>query len=352
MTGDREAPLLGRESLLAGALAVVLLAGALLFSLQRFGIGFPFENDAQVFYRVATDPFGPGDAFTGLRSDTGTAYRYGRILYPLSAWVLAGGRAGSVHATMPVVYLLGVGALVAFACELCRVRGAPPVRGALVLLAPGMLLTIPVLFSDPFVVALVLLVYVFHAKERRRGARIGAAAMLLAREAMAVALIPLVWRSWRERGWRGAASWAPSFVPLALWWAWVRIRIGHWPLLDPAYGRRGATSWPLGGPITAIREGSDVTGLFLLALVLLAATVGAGVWLRARDGSPLGTGTLALSLFLVFLGPGAWRLPGQAVRLMLPAQALIVVGLASSGQRRKRVSATASASERVGVATP
>ncbi len=328
-----ERGVLGRDATRIGFVVACLAGVAVATAWITFGGSFPLENDARIFHRVAMDPFGDGSSFAGLPSDTGTGYRYGRILYPLTAWVLAFGRPSLVAYSMAVVYAVSVGAMAALACRLCGEAGVPETRGLWVLAAPSFWLTVPVLFSEPFTVALLLLTYRLFLRGRERGTLVAGAALLLTREAMAVALVPLVWASHKRSGLAGAARWAWTAVPLAAWWTWVRARVGVWPFLDPAYGRRGALSWIIGGPITVAREGVRHPGLFVLACVLLGASLVAAVVVVRRRRSPVAWGALVLAVLALFLGPGAWRIPGEAIRLLLPAQAMTIVALLARSRR-------------------
>ena len=78
----------------------------------------------------------------------------------------------------------------------------------------------------------------------------------LFREAAVLALVPLAAATVRRRGWRNALPWLATPVPLVLWWTWVRARVGQWPFLDPSPSRRDALSWPLGGVVQVVREGT------------------------------------------------------------------------------------------------
>jgi hypothetical protein len=322
----------GREALVLAVLVAALLGVVMAFGAARNGSGYLFNSDAIFFRRVATDPFGNGSAFAGYPHDVGVAYRYGRILYPLSAWILAAGRPGLITWTMPVVYVLSIGLMVACACELCVTRGIPAVRGLWVLLVPSMWVTVPIVFSDPFVVSLVLLVYLLSARGRAVPMYLAAAALLLAREAAALALLPLVLRDLRRRDVRAALMWVATALPLLDWWTWIRVRMGVWPPLDPAYGRRGALSLPFAGVIQVIREGKPLAGFFLAAIILGAVTVVAGLYVWRRAGSTISEGAVLFALLILCLGPSAVRLPAQMIRLMLPAQVLIALALVAATQ--------------------
>lgn len=314
---DRHAVVLG--------VAVAVIAGiTLAIGAAQSGRAYLFNSDADYFLRVARDPFGDGETFVGLPQDVAVSYRYGRILYPLLGWVLALGRPSLVAWTLPIVYAAALGLMASCAVRLLASQGIDGPRGALVVLVPSMWVTIPIVFSDPLVVSLLLLTYLLAAHGRTAGAWLAAAALILTREAAAVAVLPLGWAAYRRRDVRGAALWLATVLPTLAWWVWVRLRVGDLPPLDPGLGR--AVALPLAGPVTVIREGEPIGGWFLAALVLGGLTVAASVWVWVRaPWFPVSQGALAFGVLVACLGPAGWRLPLQAIRLMLPAQALIAL---------------------------
>jgi hypothetical protein len=321
-TAERLAPrLFHRESLRIGVIVALIVGATLLVAIVVNGRSFVFNSDAGLSLRVARDPFGDGASFIGTPADTGIAYRYGRILYPLLAWLLAGGRPGLVPWTLPLVYAASVGLLAAAACELCRRRGLPALRGLWVLAVPSFWVTLPIAFSDPLVVALLLVVYLLVASNRPAHAHAGAAALLLARETAAIGLVPLVWRAARERSWPEVAGWAAAGVPVALWFVWVRGRIGSWGFAAPA--GRAAIAFPFAGFARVFGERGGLGGWDLAAVTLGAVTVTAAVVAARRTRwFPIAAAALLYAVLIVCLGRSAVRLPAQTIRLMLPAQVL------------------------------
>jgi hypothetical protein len=336
--GSTREPALSREAVVLGAVVAALVGVMLAVGAATQGSRYLFNSDAIYSYRVAIDPFGSGHSFAGFPPDVGVAYRYGRILYSLVAWLLAFGRPSLIVWTMPLTFALGMGLLAASAAQLVRRSGRPAVRGLWVLVVPAMWATLPIVFLDPFALGLVVLAFALDAGGRRGAARAVAALALLAREFFGLAFVPLILRDVRRRDRRAVTGWVAAGVPLIAWWAWVRIRIGAWPPLDPAYGRRGALSWPLGGFIQVIREGKPLGGWFLVAIVLAGLTVlaGIGVWV-AHKRSLLAQASLALGGLVALLGPSAVRLPAQTVRLLLPAQALATLTFLTRARARSGV---------------
>ena len=316
-----------------GLVSIVVAAFIMTTRVVAVGQKALFRNDAEFYWLVALDPFGEGTVFIPFAEEMGRAYRYGRILFPFLGWLFAGGRDSLVPWALMAVDVVAFGVTVALAIELCARRGAAG-RGIAVLLVPAMWFALVLAVSEPLVFALVFGVYLLWLTGWRRAALVTAAFLLLAREAAVVALVPLIVRDVRERGAAVLASWALVPVPLIAWWTYVRVRVGEWPFFDDSISRREALGAPLSGVVTIARE--DVDADHIVAFLLGAVTVAAGVWVyRRRPFWPVSEGALAFSLMLLVLGPNAWRYPGEAIRLMGPAQLLIAIAVAAHAPVRR-----------------
>jgi hypothetical protein len=316
------------RSAIALGLGVMLLTGAVIAFAYATGDHTPeVGSDSALFAGVARDPFGNGDTIIAPVVN-GPAYRYGRILFPLTGWVLALGRPALVSWTLAIVFAASLGAVVALAAWLLQQRGRPPWYGLAVLAAPFVVLWLdgPAVVAEPMVAALVLGVYVLDVRERSTGARITAAAVVLARETAVLALVPLVWRAWREHGWRGLAGWAWVPLPYLLWAGWVRVRIGELPFTDPAYSRRAAISLPFGG-IADVFDGSFANAEALSLLVGLATLVLALFVWRARPWPPISTGAILTAAIIPCLGINVWSYLFEASRVMYLPQVLGILAL-------------------------
>lgn len=333
MTTDvhRRRVLVRREAWRIGAGAAIVAAAVMAVVVVSSGRQSLFRNDAEFFWLVARDPFSDGSIFRPFAQEMGDAYRYGRILFPLLAWVAVGGRESLVQWSLMAIDVVAFGTTVALACEIVARRGVDLFRGAATLLVPAMWFALVLAVSEPLVFALVLALYLLDGDRRHVGSWTAAALLLLAREAAVLAMVPLVVRDVRARAWGRVAAWATSAVPLVVWWTWVRARVGEWPFFDASISRRQALGAPLAGVVTVIREGAGAD--HWLAFVLGAVTVVLAVWtFRRHRWFPVADGALAFALLIPFLGANAWRYPGEAIRLLGTAQLLVVVAVV--GDRR------------------
>ena len=314
--------LVTRQAVVLGGMAAAATAAVMIAVIVHQGHGALLRSDAETFYRVALDPFGDGRVFSGAGPDTGTAYRYGRILFPLSAWLLAFGQPAMLRLTIPLLYIAAVMLVAALAVTHGEEAGRPPIAGLAALLVPSALLTVPILVPEFFVAALILLVYRLTEIHRDRAALGAAALMLLARETAALAIVPLAFRALHNKDWRGIVRWAAAVIPLFIWYVWVRVRIGVWPFDDPQVPPARALDLPVRSFLSKAWSG-DAGWALMSAAILGWATIVAGVVVAWRRRTPLSGAGLAMAAWILVFGPAQAEWPGEAVRLMLPAQLLI-----------------------------
>ena len=278
------------------------------------------------FLQIARQPFGTGSGF-GAPLVGGVAYRFGRIGYPLTGWLLAFGRRDWTATTLTLVLVASFGAWIAFAAEHLRRGGRSPLLGICVLGTPFAILwfALPIGISEPMAGALLLLAFLYERDGRYRAACVAAAVAILTRELIVVAFIPLAWRAWSDRRWAGARDWMLACVPYGAWCVWVRIRVGHFPFLDPARARRDAMALPFLGWLRTLNgplgRGQDFAVLIAAITVLTASLIAA----QGRWTYPVTHGALALAALVACFGSGVFALPGEALRVMAPAQVLLLI---------------------------
>jgi hypothetical protein len=185
-------------------------------------------------------------------------------------------------------------------------------------------LTVPLLVPEFLVAGLVLLTYHFAETNRIRQARVAAALLLLTRETALLALPPLILSHVRRREWRALVGWSVVAIPLLLWYVWLRARVGVWPFLDPRHPAGRALDLPTRSFLSAVWRADAGTALVLAAgLGWVTIAIGAAVVSSRRTA--LAWAALSMASLILLFGRGQAELPGEAVRLMLPAQLLIAV---------------------------
>jgi hypothetical protein len=281
----------------------------------------PVGYDGQFAYFIALDP-----AHAAPYTDA-AAFRYARILYPMTARFLALGLPDMIPLTLILVNLFALaGGTLAVAAWLKR-KGCSPWFALAFGFYPGMLIAFQNDLTEPMAYALVALaIYLFDFGGRRRllWAGIGFALAALTRETAAIftiiyALAVLVGTSdagdWRARpamNWRGAALLlALGLGPLLLYKGFLYLWLGQIgvPGVDLGAADGGQlASFPLQG-ILAHWPWDWETGSAVIAVAapgLLSA--GVGVWALKRGARHVAIwALLANVLFLVILlGPAPY----------------------------------------------
>jgi hypothetical protein len=305
-------------------MAAVATSVVMIAVIVHQGHGALLRSDAETFYRVALDPFGDGRLLSGAGADTGTAYRYGRILFPLGAWFLAFGQPGLLRITIPLLYVAAVMLVAALAATHAEEAGRPPIVGLAAMVVESALLTVPILVPEFFVAGLILLMYRFAETHRDRAAGGAAALVLLARETAALAMVPLVFRALYKRDWPGVVRWGAAVIPLLMWYAWLRLRIGVWPFQDPGVPPSRALDLPLRSFLSKAWS-VEAGAMLMFSAVLGWATILAGIIVTWRRRTLLSAAGLAMAALVLVFGPAQAEWPAEAIRLMLPAQLLIAI---------------------------
>jgi hypothetical protein len=156
-----------------------------------------------------------------------------------------------------------------------------------------------------------------------------AAFVPLAREALLLALLPLVVHRARTNRAAALAALVAIGAPVTAWFLWVRWRIGEFPFLDPSISRREAVGVPFVGAVEAIDDADSaalVVAVVFTALVAAATFVVAGrLFLRLPQERLLCAAALLLAVLGLCLGTQAYRFPGDGLRVLMPAHVMLAV---------------------------
>ena len=248
------------------------------------GIGF----DGQFYYYLAVDP-----ANARYYMDW-PAYRYGRILYPMTARLLALGRADSVPYTLILINWLALGGGTLVVAAWLKRKRLSPWLALIYGLYGGLFLGLRLDLIEPMACALVALaIYLFDFGGRLRilWAGLAFALAVLTRETVAIfpalyALAALFERgqatTWRDRllaNWRRAALLlGVAIIPLAIYKGVLAVWLGSsgvpvetLPRVIPFQGLLTYWPWP--------RE-QIATSVAVVLPALLCASV--GLWALAK----------------------------------------------------------------------
>jgi len=141
----------------------------------------PTGYDGIHFYRLALAPFSNQATAFGITLDA-PAYRQQRILYPLLAWGLSGGRPSRVPAALIGINLFGLAVIAALGAMLARRAGRHPLLGLVLAFYPGFVISLARDLSEITATAFVLGGLVLWQRSRFGTAALAFSLAVLARE--------------------------------------------------------------------------------------------------------------------------------------------------------------------------
>jgi len=260
-----------------------------------------YGYDGQFYHYVAHDPFRQRDLYRYIDQP---GLRYRRILVPLLAWALAGGRDNFIHfgfyAVVLSSILLGTYWLSAWA----RASGRHPAWGLLFLATPAVIISADRMLVDVALAALTVafLVLSRHAFSWRLWLVLACAALtretglLLAAACCAAAL--------RQGRLRTALLAVSAGLPCAAWYVFVRAHtheFTYFPALIPfssiVYAALHPTAYPARIPFIGAIQSCDFVAL---SGAVLALVLGAACW-RFWLGSPAGFAALLFTALAAFV---------------------------------------------------
>ncbi len=292
-----------------------------------------FGYDGQFFWRLAIDP-----ASWELSQQHGVhfdnAYRPPRIVYPVMAWVAAGGQPGLVAWTMVGVNVVAVGVVAGLGALVAQHGSRPALAGMLIASTPGLVFALARDLSDVVTLAL-LLAGVVALLQRRPGlATIAWCVAVLSREQVLATIAGYgLWRLWwlltseasaestglrrlvpRPR--RVDLPWLVPPVVFAVWQTVVWVRIGELPLraggsnLTAPFGALGPTLWDWFRGDMATWD--DATPFQLgLALLLVILAFGWGRRLLEPEDRWILVSLVVVVLMAVSLAQPVWDGPAD-----------------------------------------
>jgi hypothetical protein len=292
----------------------------------------PIGYDGQFYYYMARDPAVIGAC---ARAEYGCALdasplREERILYPMTARLVALGDPGAIHVALFAIDFVSIVLTALLVGRMCVEAGASRWLGVAAGLFCGELLALLHDLADPYGVLWAVLAVYLLRKNRPLWCGLAVGAALLTREQLVIAL-PLLALPWVvRREWRRALAFAvPALAPFLAWQAILRALFGQWGLTGSVTTTRGLRLPFLG--LWEYRGGPEfgVTVAFV-AVPLVCTAVVALLWLR-RQGTralladPVPLVVLVYALFAMLTAKAEWEGPWSSARLIAPIVALGVV---------------------------
>ncbi len=289
--------------------------------------------DGQFFLYIARDPliFGESPRHIDI-----PAYRYGRILYPVLAGLLALGTRTLLPYTLVLVNLISILIGTHFAVLLLKSSGLNPWYGVGYGFLSGFLLCLLRDLAGPVALAGVIGGVYYYRGGRYLPAAGLFAAGVLAREAVVIVPVGLFALDFifRKAGKRAGVI-LLSPLPYLLWSGYLAARLGSFPWR----GGAGNFGPPLAGIISSgsallAREGSR-TGRLFFGLFLLLAVLSLLLALRESFRRPGGLSTVFLfySVLPFWATTRIWTEPWSYGRVFLPAAVLLFIAFCRGRDR-------------------
>jgi hypothetical protein len=291
---------------------------------QTWGIGY----DGQMAYAIALDPFGPAQGLDV------AAYRYMRIVYPLTAWAFALGQRALVPWAMLGVNLAAAAVSAVILGSLASRRGASAMAAIVLILSFNYLIGLRLDLNEPLAFALALMGLYAYERDRLPAAVAAFAAAGLTKE-VSLAL-PLGLAAWLllSRRWKTSlAIMAGSVGPYLAWGLVVGLWLGQMPFGSLPVG-------PTFPPFIGLRSvaGAATRTLILLWVVGPAILAGLGaLWQVFRaprsDASRDAAMVLANAGVIASLPVVTWVDPLAVLRMALGLMIAIVLWLSGTRPR-------------------
>jgi len=334
MEPRRRPRLLGPESLKIGLAVFIGLSLLAWWLWATHPDAFFHAADARGFRSLARDPIpGPRASVGGTKGDA--VYHIGRILLPGMAWLLAAGRASAVGWTLVIVNVVAVATLGAAGAELLARAGRRQSHVFWLALFPGLWRSYSLVYSELLGLALVFLVYLLWVDDRPRDVRVVVAFVPLARETAFLCVLPLVWRSCRRDGMRGAVSWLPCVFPTLVWWTVVWARMGSIPPLANSTFRHGVLGLPFSGLVSSWNRNGWGLVFGLVFMECAVVVVGAVFVMLRYRWFPFAPAAALMAGLVVCLGwRGTWYV-GETLRHTTTAYVMVAMCFLLGSTRRE-----------------
>ena len=263
-------------------------------------------HDGQAFFLLAQDPFLlEAGRYTASMEDP--AYRARRMLYPAIAGLLGLLSPRAIVTGLVLVNVLAMGVGSFFTARLAQVTGRSGWLGLAFAANIGMIYELLVDGGGLLAWGLAVggLLYLVQGRPGRAGLLLTGA--VLARELMLLVVVGAA--LWQRRGRGLLALVVPPITAIAVWMAWVALRLGG----------AGITPQRFGPPLRGLL---DVIGAWELVDYLVAGAVAASSavvirsWWRFRD--PIATSVLGFPVVALFLSSLVWVRFSDFGRVLAP----------------------------------
>jgi hypothetical protein len=192
------------------------------------------HGDGSDYYAIARDPVATGQEHQVIDD---AAYRYGHPGFSWVALAASGGQPSLLPLALLLVGLASMGLAAGTASMVASGWGWSPWSGLFVALQPGLIYAVTIDTSEPLGVGVLALVALAWQRGRWKPAIPLLMFLCFVKEWFVV--VPLALAGWEAARWRrsggGKDTWrrlvglAVAPIPLAIWFVYLRARLGEWP---------------------------------------------------------------------------------------------------------------------------
>lgn len=292
----------------------------------------PIGYDGQFYYYMAKDP---GVLFTCASGPErcpidASLLRAERILYPMTAHLLALGDPAALHVVLFAIDFASIVVTAVVVGWLCVAAGAPRWLGAAAALYCGELQGLLHDLADPYAVMWTVLAVAFLRTRRPLLCGAAVAAATLSREQL-VFVLPLLALPWlAQRQWRTVVLFlVVALGPFVAWQTALRAIFGHWGL-EGTFATTHGVHLPFSG-LWAQRSALEFGDMVIfVAVPLVCAGLVALVWMRRHGirallSDPVPLVVLVNVALATLTDAQEWEGVGGSARLLASAIALGVV---------------------------
>jgi hypothetical protein len=292
----------------------------------------PLGYDGQFFFYMAQNPAIITKCSNGWSDCPFDAQplREERILYPMTARLLAFGNSGWLHVVLFLIDFAAILLTVILVGALCVAAGVSRWLSVAAGLFCGELVGLLRDVADPYGVMWTVLAVYLLRKGRPLWSALAVAAALLTREQLVLVLPFLCLPLLAERRWRTAALFLViALTPFSLWQLQLYRLFGRFGLTESAAATHGI-ELPFAGLLQNYGHGTFAPTVVFVAIPLIAA-FGISVYWTARHGvrallhDPVPLMTAAYALLGTLTANTEWYDPFAAGRLVAPAVVLGVI---------------------------
>lgn len=288
--------------------------------------------DGQFYYYIAHDPFILAHSYTHIDFP---AYRYQRIIYPLTVWLMSFGQWGLIPYMMVAVNFFSIVLGTYLVNEILKYYGRNPWWSLLYPSFWGFLLCLLRCLPEPLAITFVVLAVYAYLKEKRYGQIIGLSLAALTQETTLLVTMAFLFDAFRKKEFRQARDLVFPFMAYGAWQIYLFSRFKTFSFLGGTQNF-GLPFWGLLQKIFLLLRGNFsyemLSQLLYLVIILILILVAFGQVFKRIN--PLTLSFAGYALMVALLNRLIWVEPWSYGRATL---GLLVFNLLVFTKEKSRI---------------